>query len=329
MEKTHLTTQKELTKQKGFTLIELALVLIVMAIITSFTTKAYLFQKAFEREEARADKTIQEIIQISEAMGGWRLDKGDWAGWVGAGAANNCVSAIDILTNPPSTPATPANPNPTAYLRYVDVVSPYDTDYITSCDSNNFTIEVKSNKDYAPYIRTHLANTIVNPAPDDDTTITSIPRNTINPTLADFLPFAGTTNRQMLGDINMGDNAISNASDIEALNIELNGQDIKLGIGKFVSMGSKAFDTCNTCSSSTAMINKPNCNQGAIIGTPKIILRLHGFETEQGSVNGIRDVRWSAKFISINTTQWQLRTTGLDAITGVAETFCDYGGWNR
>jgi prepilin-type N-terminal cleavage/methylation domain-containing protein len=70
MEQVNLTRQKEFTKQKGFTLIELAFVLIVMAIMTAFTTKAYLFQKAFEREEARADKTIQEIIQISEAMGG-------------------------------------------------------------------------------------------------------------------------------------------------------------------------------------------------------------------------------------------------------------------
>jgi prepilin-type N-terminal cleavage/methylation domain-containing protein len=297
-----LTNQKDLTKQKGFTLIELAFVLIVMAIITAFTTKAYLWQKAFEREEARADKTIQEIIQISEALSGWRFDEGSWAG-----LANNCVNTITILTN-----ATP-----TAYLRYIDTVSPYDTDYVTSCDANNFTIEVKSNKDYAQYIRTKLAGTKVKAPPDDDTTITSIP----NPThLADFLPLAGGL---MSGDIDMDDNAISNASDVEALNIELNGQDIKLGIGKFVSMGSKAFDSL------TATINKPNCNQGARLGTPKIILRLHGFETEQGSINGIRDVRWSAKFISINTTKWQLETTGLDAITGVAETFCDYGNWNR
>jgi hypothetical protein len=286
-----------------------------MAIITAFTTKAYLFQKAFEREEARADKTIQEITQISEAMGGWRLDKGGWAGWVGAGAANNCVSAITTLTN-----ATP-----TAYLRYIDTVSPYDTDYMTSCDANNFYIEVKSNEDYAPYIYTKLANTIkfAQTSINDDTTKTSIPRNTINPTLADFLPFAGTTNRQMLGDINMGDNVITNASKVEALDIELNGQNIKLGIGKFVSMGSQAFNSL------TATINKPNCNQGARMGSPKIILRLHGFETEQGSINGIRDIRWSAKFISISTTKWQLETTGLDAITGVAETFCDYGNWNR
>jgi hypothetical protein len=233
---------------------------------------------------------------------------------------------MTILTN--ATP-TPADPTPAAYLRYIDTVSPYGTDYVTSCDSNNFTIEVKSNKDYAQYIRTKLVGTIINPAPDDDTTITSIPRNTINPTLADFLPFAGTTNRQMLGDINMGGNAMTNAANVEALDIELNGQDIKLGIGKFVSMGSQAFNTCNTCPSSTAMINKPNCNQGARMGSPKIILRLHGFETEQGSINGIRDVRWSAKFISISTTKWQLSTTGLDAITGVAETFCNYGSWNR
>jgi prepilin-type N-terminal cleavage/methylation domain-containing protein len=321
MKKTNLTKQKDLTKQKGFTLIELAFVLIVMAIITAFTTKAYLFQKAFEREEARADKTIEEIIQISEAMGGWRLDRGDWAG-----VANNCVDTITILTNPPpkpATPTTPADPNPTAYLRYVGTVSPYGTAYVTSCDANSFTIEVKSNKDYAKYIRTKLAGTKIKAAPDDDTTITSIPRKTINLTLADFLPFAGTTNRQMSGDIDMGNNAITNASDVEALNIELNGQNLKLGIGKFVSMGSKAFNSL------TATVNKPKCNQGTRTGTPKIILRLHGFETEQGSINGIRDIRWSAKFISISTTKWQLETTGLDAITGVAETFCDYGNWNR
>lgn len=343
MEKTNLTTQKELTKQKefinqkdltkqkGFTLIELALVLVVMSIIAAFTTKAYLFQKAFEREEARADKTIQEITQISEAMGGWRLDKGNWAGWLGVGATDNCADAIDLLTNPPpipatpptsTTPAIPANPNPTAYLRYIDVVSPYGTDYVTSCDSNNFTIEVKSNQDYAPYIRTKLAGTKLKAAPNGDTTITSIPRNTINPTLADFLPFEGTTSkgvvREMLGDIDMGDNAISNISEIE-----LSGQDIKLGIGKFISMGAQDFNSL------TAIVNKPNCNQGAIMGNPKIILRIHGVTTSLGARTGIRNVSWSAKFNDLGTTQWQLSTTGLDAITGVAETFCDYGNWNR
>ncbi len=306
-----ITKQKDLTKQKGFTLIELALVLVVMSIIAAFTTKAYLFQKAFEREEARADKTIQEIIQISEAMSGWRFDHRDWAD-----ETNNCVSAIKILTTPPPTLT---DPNPTAYLRYVGTVSPYGTNYVTSCDSNNiFTIEVKSNKDYAQYIHTKLAGTEVKAAPDDDTTITSIP-NPIH--LADFLPLAGGL---MSGDIDMGGNAITNAADVEALDIELNGQDIKLGIGKFVSMGSQDFNSL------TATVNKPNCKQGARTGIPKIILILHGVTTSLGSKNGIRNVSWSAKFNRVLfRPKWQLSTTGLDAITGVAETFCDYGRWNR
>lgn len=334
------TTQKVLIKpkQQGFTLIELALVLIIMAVIASWTTKAYLFQKTFERAETKADKTIDEINQINHAMGAYRLDNGTWAD-----VAHDCAGAIGLLTNPPPIPPTPANPNPTnptAYLRYIDSISPYGVSamYLTSCDDNNFYVAVKSTKDWAKYIKTHLANTIIKPQPDDDTTITSTPRETINPTLADFLPFEGTTSkglvREMLGDIDMGHNAISNASEIKTSEIALSGQDIKLGMGKFVSMGGVAIKQTGLVSNAlgavvkSTLVDKPNCHQGAIMGTPKIILRIHGIKT-QLSTSDIRDVAWFAKFNSKNTTQWQLSTTGLAAITGVAETFCDYGTWNR
>jgi hypothetical protein len=123
----------------------------------------------------------------------------------------------------------------------------------------------------------------------------------------------------MQGNLDMGGNAIINTSDIE-----LDGQDIKLGIAKFISMGSVSFNSL------TSTINKPDCAQGSVTGTAKIILRIHGITTIVGGSSGIRNVSWGASFRDLaSTQQWQLMTTGLSAITGVAETFCDYGNWNR
>jgi hypothetical protein len=46
--------------------------------------------------------------------------------------------------------------------------------------------------------------------------------------------------------------------------IDFNGQDLKLGIGKFVSMGSVSFNSL------TSTIDKPDCTQGSITGTTTV-----------------------------------------------------------
>ncbi len=310
MKKATLTTQKkEPTKQTGFTLIELALVLIVMTIIAAFTTKAYLFQKAFERKEARADKTIQEIIQIGEAAGAWRLDKGDWPD-----VANHCTLAIAKLTNRYRT---------TPYLR--NIILRYPHYYYTSCNANNFYIEVTSNKDHydaAKYIRTKLANTtIINPA-HGDTTITSIPLNTINPTLADFLPLTGGV---MTGDFDMGVNKITSVADIE-----LNGQSIKLGMDKYVFMDRIRFLKSLSNSVVFPPIRKPECDQGGIIGHPRIITFVHqAFGSVQPSIPSSNVVHWSIEFLDdpADNNYWKLVTVGIKNVIGIAQIFCEYPGW--
>ncbi len=301
MKKATLTTQKkEPTKQTGFTLIELALVLVVMTIITAFTTQAYLWQKDFEREEARADKTIQEIIQIREAMRAWRLDKGNWAD-----VANNCAGAIDLLTN-----ATP-----TAYLRYVGTVSPYGTDYVTSCDANTFSIEVESRKDYVQYIRTRLAGTLPKSV-YGKTTITSMPRNTINPALADFLPLAGTINGPMTGDIDMGNNAITNVADIE-----FDGQSIKLGISNYVLMDIQPFDETDL------IIDKPDCNQGSVFGYSTLILSITSITTTTTTGGSFYDWQISAGTTSSSSPYWTLNLQTVSSVSGTAHTYCNYSNW--
>jgi hypothetical protein len=48
----------------------------------------------------------------------------------------------------------------------------------------------------------------------------------------------------------------------------------------------------------TSTIDKPDCTQGSITGTAKIILIIHGITTIIGGSSGIRNVSWSASFIS-------------------------------
>lgn len=187
--------------QQGFTLIEIGLALLIVTFIAAFTSKALLFERKFAREEAQAEKTIEEIKQISDAAGAWHLDVGDWPDF-----ANDCEGAILELTKPTDS-------NNKVHLLFIDVTSPYDTDYVTSCEKNYFNIEVKSTEGYAQYITVNLANTTLKSEdpPENHITITSIPRESIVKSLGDFLPLTGG---EMSGGIEMGGNQITGASDV-------------------------------------------------------------------------------------------------------------------
>jgi len=285
-------------KQSGFSLIELVIVLAVIAMLTQIKIMADTKAEIAQQSMAEVTRTMQEIEHIQAAASGYLADQGAWPDF-----ANSCNNAINILRNAP-----------TAYLNYITTTSPYNTQYITKCNITNFTVTVKSDKDFAaPYIAAQHPGSTLLPAPNNDTTASSIPRPL---SLSQFLHLDGS--RSMRGDLDLDGNNIKRVKDLE-----LNGQSVKLGIGKLVSMGSFDFDSL------TSVINQPNCSQGSVIGTPKIILRIHGFTTIEGGTSGIRDISWGAKFRAPTATQWQLKTTGLESIIGIAETFCDYGSWNR
>ncbi len=293
-----ITANQSINKQAGFSLMELMIVLAVIAMLTQIKITADAKADIAQQSMADVKRTMQEIEYIQAAASGYLADKGTWPDF-----ANSCNNAINVLKN-----------DPDSYLNYITTTSPYNTQYTTKCSTTNFTVNVRSDKDFAaPYITAQHPGSILLSAPNDDTTASSIPRPL---SLSQFLHLDGS--RAMRGDLNMGGNAITGVSDIE-----FNGQDLKLGIGKFVSMSSFSFNSL------TAIVNKPNCSQGSVTGAPKIILRIHGFETTEGGASGIRNISWAARFKDMSTSQWQLDTTGLNAITGVAETFCDYGSWNR
>jgi hypothetical protein len=100
---------------------------------------------------------------------------------------------------------------PTAYLNYITTTSPYNTQYITECNTTTFTVKVKSDKDFAaPYIAAQYPGSTILAAPDDDTSASSIPRPL---SLSQFLSLDGS--RAMQGDLDMDDHAIKNVQDID------------------------------------------------------------------------------------------------------------------
>jgi hypothetical protein len=186
----------------------------IIAMLTQIKIIADIKADIVEQTETDVKRTILEIKNIQSAAGGYLVDQDEWPDF-----ANLCVDAINTLKNAP-----------TAYLNYITPISPYNTTYVTKCNVNTFTVEVKSDKDFAaPYIAAQHPGSTVLAAPHDDTSASSIPRPEEQPALQKFLLLDGS--RAMKGDLDTGTNTI-----------KLNGQDIKLGIGKFVSMGSEAFN---------------------------------------------------------------------------------------
>ncbi|AYQ56818.1 hypothetical protein BTHERMOSOX_1005 [Bathymodiolus thermophilus thioautotrophic gill symbiont] len=286
-------------KQLGFTLIELMLVLAVVAMLMQIKIKADAEANVVEQIEVDVKRTMQEIGYIQAAASGYLADEGKWPDF-----ANQCNNAINTLK-------TTAE----AYLNYVTTTSPYNTPYITACDSKTFEVRVKSNKDFAaPYIASQYPGSRLLSDPNGDTSASSIPRPL---SLSQFLSLDGF--RSMRGDFGMGGNSIIGVHDIN-----LDGQSIKLGIGQFVSMGSVVLGGLD------AVVSKPNCShENAKKGTPKIFLRVQGVTTKPGGILGIRNISWSARFEDKDQSTWRLGTKGLSSISGLAEVFCDYGDWNK
>lgn len=185
-------------KQLGFTMIELLVVLSIMAIATSYLLSNRLQNTMIEQRDKIRTKTINEIKYISDAASGYIVDFKKWPDEL-----NLCTDAINVLT-------TKVGPSP-SYLHYIENISPYNTEYKTSCDTNNFNIEVEVGKDAAEYISNNLANTTIKSG-KSNVIISSIPRPEAIPYLAAYLARDGS--KKMTGDLNMGEKTVKDAADV-------------------------------------------------------------------------------------------------------------------
>ena len=137
-------------KQKGFSLIEAALVLVLMSIIATVFLQRKNDETKLALDEKIAQKTIEEIRNIGIAAGHYFLENNYvWPNTSGADGDNNgtpdrgCSEAIQELKNRtnPDTTATASVVRQKSYLSFIKENSPYGSKYITSCSGGNFYIE--------------------------------------------------------------------------------------------------------------------------------------------------------------------------------------------
>ncbi len=181
---------------KGFTLIELVIVMLVVGIIAIYTTPNFIE----DLRERRTNITIAEVNQITSAAQNWVSDNGTWPD-----QANNCVDAIAIMVGVGG------------YIDNIDSFSPwYDAAvnpggaYITSCTPTNFSLSVTTDPEWAGAVANSLpATSIIGPS-----TITSVPLPSSIPALDALLPRDGS--RAMTGNLDLGTNDINNVNTVNA-----------------------------------------------------------------------------------------------------------------
>lgn len=128
------------TRQTGFSLIELAVTLAIMAMLAAATVPSFMENI----NEKRANLTAQETQTILDAARAFRSEKGAWPD------AALCANAITVLkgTTPP-------------YLAGISSVNKYSSPVTTSCTANTFSVDQNTIADWDGVVANSLPGTVV------------------------------------------------------------------------------------------------------------------------------------------------------------------------
>ncbi|MDF5950393.1 prepilin-type N-terminal cleavage/methylation domain-containing protein [Pseudomonas aeruginosa] len=128
----------------GFTLIELAIVLAVMALIAVYTTPRYMEQL----NQKRAILTAQETQSFLDAARSYRMQNGSWPG-----QASSCANAKSVLesTSPPT-------------LAGISATNKYNQAVTPACDANTFSITQSIAQDWDGVVANNLPGTVISNA---------------------------------------------------------------------------------------------------------------------------------------------------------------------
>ncbi|MBM94243.1 MAG: prepilin-type cleavage/methylation domain-containing protein [Oceanospirillaceae bacterium] len=181
------------SRQQGFTMLELTVVLAVMALLAALTTPNLVEQLNIKR----ADLTVQDTQQLIDAARSFRSNTGTWPG----GAT--CATAKDVLEANDYLPALPD-------------VNRYDKAISTVCTGNMFGVVQGAIADWDGYLVNSLpGTTISNAATFEITTFIGIPGS--EPGLANKLSRVATgdpEDNRMRTTFFMGGQEIQEAGDI-------------------------------------------------------------------------------------------------------------------
>lgn len=184
------------SKQKGFTLIELMVVMAIMAFIAALTTPNMIE----ELNLRRANLTAQDTQLLLDAARSYRVQNSTWPG----GAT--CANAITILKND-------------GYIASNTTTNRYNYAVTTQCDSagaRTFNVVQRAIEDWDGYLVNSLAGTTISTAATNELTSTiGIPGS--EPALASKLSRIATGNladNTMETTLYMGGQQIRNSGDI-------------------------------------------------------------------------------------------------------------------
>lgn len=182
---------------KGFTLVELAVVLAIIGIIAALTTPNFMR----DLNQRRANLVIEDTQMIVDASRAYRVKTGSWPGDA------TCMNALETLqnANPPFLPTTPAT-------------NRYGSNLSTSCTATTFSLDQSAIADWDGYIVNSLAGTqIVNTSLFQLRTTIGVPGS--EPALDSKLSRIATGNAElnrMRTDLLLGGNNINEVGQINA-----------------------------------------------------------------------------------------------------------------
>lgn len=193
-----------MNKSRGFTLVELMVVLGILSLLAVLTTPSYLE----ELNHRRALVSVEETQQILDAARTYRSDKGAWPGNA------TCSNALAILSS-----------SSDQYLAGVGGFNRYNSPYSTSCTARTFSLDQETVADWDGYLANSLAGTqIVD-------TATHLLRSTIGipgsePALDAKLSRVATGNAElnrMRTTLLLGNNNIAEVNKLEAITGQFSG----------------------------------------------------------------------------------------------------------
>lgn len=186
-------SNKKHYRETGFTIIELLIVITILTMLYSVNAQFDLLKMHDKIDNNKRVKTVTEINKITESAGNYIMENSTWPD-----SANTCAGAITTLTS-----ATPA------YLYHINTLSQYNTSYLTSCDTNTFTVSVDVDTNSTAAI---ITNQIGGATHTATVVSVTVPKPSELSALDKFLLLDGS--RAMTGDLNMGGNSINNVADV-------------------------------------------------------------------------------------------------------------------
>jgi prepilin-type N-terminal cleavage/methylation domain-containing protein len=183
--------------QRGFTVLELVVVMAILGIIAALSTPSITNQL----NQKRSDTTVQETQLLIDAARSYRMAKGAWPG------NGTCSDAVNALTT--SSPA---------YLNGMATTNKFNSLITTSCTPTTFSVDQNAVADWDGYVVNSLPQTtIVNAATSQLRTTVGIPGS--EPALDSKLSRIATGNAElnrMRTDLLLGNNNISEVNNISA-----------------------------------------------------------------------------------------------------------------